>query len=163
MSGGEEGIHQRHQNHRIKAGKGSGGQLAQHIPKFMGPENHQESRLLGSTSRWLDSVGQGLLLLLFGCQVMPNPLDPMDCSMPGFPVPHHLPELVHWISDAILTSDPLSSPSPPAFNVSQHQGLFQRDSSSHQVAKALELQLQPLVHELACLIGSQMTLSVPST
>ena len=53
----------------------------------------------------------------------------MDCSMPGFPVHHQLPELtqtyVHRISDAIQPSHPLSSPSPPAFNLSQHQGLFQ--------------------------------------
>ena len=52
----------------------------------------------------------------------------MDCGMPGFPVLHHLMELaqthVHWVSDAIQPSHTLSSPSPPAFNLSQHQGLF---------------------------------------
>ena len=52
----------------------------------------------------------------------------MDCSPPGLPVPHQLPELtqthVHWVSDAIQPSHPLSSPSPPAFNLSQHWGLF---------------------------------------
>ena len=78
------------------------------------------------------------------CMVLWNP---MDCSTPGFPVLQHLPEfaqtLVHWVGDAILPSHPLSSPSPPAFNLSQHQGLFQWVSSSHQVAKGLELQLQP--------------------
>ena len=72
--------------------------------------------------------------------------DPMDCSTPGFPVHHRLPEStqthVHWTSDAILPSHPLSSPSPPAFNLSQHQSLFQWVSSSHQVAKGLEFQLQ---------------------
>ena len=72
--------------------------------------------------------------------------DPMDCSTPGFPVHHQLPELaqtyVHQVGDAIQLSHPLSSPSPPAFNLSQHQGLFQRVSSSHQVAKVLEFQLQ---------------------
>ena len=72
--------------------------------------------------------------------------DPMDCSTPGFPVHHQLPELaqthVHWVGDAIQPSHPLSSPSPPAFNLSQLQGLLQRVSSSHQVAKVLELQLQ---------------------
>ena len=66
--------------------------------------------------------------------------------MPGFPVHHQLPELaqihVHQVGDAIQPSHPLSSPSPPAFNLSQHQGLFQWVSSSHQVAKMLELQLQ---------------------
>ena len=72
--------------------------------------------------------------------------DPMDCSMPGLPVHHQLPEftqiLVHWVGDAIQPSHPLSSPSPPAFNLSQHQGLFKWISSSHQVAKILEFQLQ---------------------
>ena len=66
----------------------------------------------------------------------------MDCSMPGFPVHHQLPELaqthVHQVSDAIQPSHPLSSPSPPAFNLSQDQGLFQWVSSSHQVAKLSE-------------------------
>ena len=72
--------------------------------------------------------------------------DPMDCSTPGFPVHHQLQELsqihVHQVSDAIQPSHPLSSPSPPAFNLSQHHGLFQWVSSSHQVAKVLEFQLQ---------------------
>ena len=70
----------------------------------------------------------------------------MDCSMPGFPVHHQLAELaqthVCWVSDASQPSHPLLSPSPPAFNLSQHQGLFQWVSSSHQVAKVLEFQLQ---------------------
>ena len=77
------------------------------------------------------------------CQTLCNP---MDCSMPGFSVHHHLPELaqthVHWVSDAIQPFHPLLSPSPPAFNLSQHQGLFQWVSSSHQGAKVLEFQLQ---------------------
>ena len=72
--------------------------------------------------------------------------DPMNHSTPGLPVHHQLPELtqthVHRVSDAIQPSHPLSFPSPPAFNLSQHQGLFQWVSSSHQVAKVLELQLQ---------------------
>ena len=71
---------------------------------------------------------------------------PMDCSMPGFPVLHCLPELaqthVHWVSDAIQPSHSLSPPSLFAFNFSQHQGLFQWVSFSHQVAQVLELQLQ---------------------
>ena len=70
----------------------------------------------------------------------------MDCSLPGFPVCHHLLEFaqthVHQVSDAIQPPCPLSSPSLPVFNLSQHQGLFQRVGSSHQVAKVLELQLQ---------------------
>ena len=66
--------------------------------------------------------------------------------MPGFPVHYQLLELaqthVHRVSDAFQPSHPLSSPSPSAFNLSQHQGLFQWFSSSDQVAKALELQFQ---------------------
>ena len=61
-------------------------------------------------------------------QSCPKHCDPMDCSMPGFPVHHQLPELAEThiprVSDAIQPSPPLSSPSPPAFNLSQHQGLF---------------------------------------
>ena len=72
--------------------------------------------------------------------------DPMDWSIPGFPVLHHLPELaqthVHRAGDAIQPSHPLLSPSPPTFNLSQHQGLFQWVSSLHQVAEVLELQLR---------------------
>ena len=79
-------------------------------------------------------------------QSCPTVCDPMDCSLPGLPVHCQLPEFtqthVHWVSDAIQPSHPLSSPSPPAFSLSQHQGLCQWVSSSHQVAKVLEFQLQ---------------------
>ena len=72
--------------------------------------------------------------------------DPMNHSMPGLPVHHQLPEFtqtqVHWVGDAIQPSHPLSSPSPPAPNPSQHQGLFQWVNSSHEVAKVLEFQSQ---------------------
>ena len=72
--------------------------------------------------------------------------NPMDRSTPGLPVHHQLQEYtqtyVHWVSDAIQPSHPLSSPSPPAFNLSQHQGLFKWVRSSHQVAKVLEFQLR---------------------
>ena len=72
--------------------------------------------------------------------------DPMNRSMPGLPVHHQLLEStqthVHWVGDAIQPSHPLSSPSPPALNLSRHQGLFTWVSSSHQVAKVLEFQLQ---------------------
>ena len=78
------------------------------------------------------------MALLFHHSTIPTLCDPMDCSMPGFPVLHRLPELaqthVHWVGVVIQPSRPLSSPSP-AFNLSQHQGLFQWVSSSHQVAK----------------------------
>ena len=72
--------------------------------------------------------------------------DPMNHSTPGLLVCHQLPETtkthVHEVDDAIQPSHPLSSPSPPTLNLSQHQGLFQWVSSLHQVAKVLELQLQ---------------------
>ena len=71
--------------------------------------------------------------------------DPMDSSTPGLPVYHELPELiqthVHWVGDAIQPSHSVLTPSP-AFNLSQYQGLFKWVSSSHQVAKVLEFQLQ---------------------
>ena len=73
-------------------------------------------------------------------------LCPTLCSTPGLPVHHQLPEFtqthVHWVGDAIQPSHPLSSPLPPAFNISQHQGLFKWVSSPHQVSKGLEFQLQ---------------------
>ena len=70
----------------------------------------------------------------------------MNCSTPGFHVHHQLPKLaqthVHRVGDAIQPPHPLSYSSPPAFNLSQHQGLFQGVCSSRQVAKGLEFQLQ---------------------
>ena len=85
---------------------------------------------------WLlvSSVAQSCLILC----------DPMDCSTPDIPVHHQFLELaqthVHRVGDALQPSHPLLSPPPPAFNLSQHQGLFLQ--SLHQVAKVLELQLQ---------------------
>ena len=78
-------------------------------------------------------------------QSCPTLCDPMNRSTPGLPVHHQLPEFtethVHQVSDAIQSSHPLSSPSSPAPNPSQHQGLFQGVNSSHEVAKVLEFQL----------------------
>ena len=75
-----------------------------------------------------------------------TPCDPMDYSTPGFPVHHQLPEFTHihvcWVGDAIQPFQPLSSPSPPTFDLSQHPGLYKWVSSLHQVAKGLEFQLQ---------------------
>ena len=84
----------------------------------------------------------------------------MDCSTQGFPVHHRHPELskthVHWVGDAIQPSHPQSPPSPTAFNLSQHQGLFQWVSSSLQVAKVLGFQLQ---HQSFQWIRSDQSLS----
>ena len=77
-----------------------------------------------------------------GAQSYMTICNPMNCSTSGFPVLHHLLEFaqthVSWISDAIQPSHPLSPPSPPSLSLSQHQGVFQWVSSSHQVAKVLE-------------------------
>ena len=85
---------------------------------------------------WFSSVAQPCL----------NLCNPMDCSMPGLPVCHQLLEFIQthvlWVGDAIQPPHPLSSPSPPAFNLSQHQGLCQWVSSSHQADKVLKFQLQ---------------------
>ena len=92
--------------------------------------------LQGNGELVISSTAQSCLILC----------DPMDYSTPGFSVYHQLPEFaqtqVHLVGDAIHSSHPLLSPSPPAFNLSQHQGLFQWVSSLHQVAKVLEFQLQ---------------------
>jgi len=81
-------------------------------------------------------------------QSCPNLCDPMNCSMPGLPVHHQLPEFtqtqVHQVRDAIQPSHPLLSLSPSALNLSQNQGFFKWASSSHEVAKVLEFQLQHL-------------------
>ena len=79
-------------------------------------------------------------------QSCPTLCDPMDCSMPGLPVHHQLQGFtqthVHWVGDAIQPLHLLSSPSPPALNLSQHRGFFQWVSSLHQMAKVLEFQLK---------------------
>ena len=79
-------------------------------------------------------------------QLCPTLCNPMDCSTPSFPVHHQLPELaqthVHRVGDTIQASHPLSSPSPPAFSLSQHQVLCHWFTSSYHVTEALEFQLQ---------------------
>ena len=78
-------------------------------------------------------------------QSCPTLCNPTDCSTPGLPVQHQLQELtqthVHWVRDAIQPSHPLWYPTPPAFSLSQHQGLFQGVRTSHWVAKILKFQL----------------------
>ena len=98
-------------------------------------ESHGQRNLVGSGPVQFILVAQSCLTLC----------DPMDCTMPGFPVHHQLPEPtqthVHWVGDAIQPSHSLSPPSP-AFNLSQNLGLFQWVGSLHQAAKVLEFQLQ---------------------
>ena len=82
----------------------------------------------------------------FSHSILSDSFNPMDCSLPGFPVHHQFPELtqthVHRIGNAIQPSHSLLFPSPPTFDLSQHQGLFKCVNSSHQVANILEFQLQ---------------------
>ena len=88
---------------------------------------------------------QAISSVQFSHSVMSNSLR-SHCCMPGLPVHHQLPELaqthVYQVSDAIEPSHPLSSPSPPVLNLSQHQGLFKWVCASYQMAKVLEFQLQ---------------------
>ena len=83
---------------------------------------------------------QEVHMLLFSCSVMADSLWHRGLQHVRLPCPS--PSHVHWVGDPIQETHPLLSPSPPAFNLSQHQGLFQWVSSSHQVAKILEFQLQ---------------------
>ena len=96
-------------------------------------------------------------------QSCPTLCDPMDHSTPGFPVHHQLPELtqthIHRVGEAIQPSHPLSSPSPPTSNLSQHRGLFQIVHSSHKLAKVLEFQLQ---HQFSSVAQSCPTLCDPT-
>ena len=97
---------------------------------------------------WVDLCSLPAISVQFSwvTQSCPTLCNPMNRSTPGLPVHHQLPEftqtLVPWVGDAIQLSHPLSSPFPPALNLSQHQGLSIWVSPSHQVAKVLEFQLQ---------------------
>ena len=135
------------------------GYLWSTVPKMflsvMKAENHQwfciiyphMLKLLCSQNKlFTKSCNAWKLIVSSGIQSCPTLWDLMDCSTLGFPVHHRLPELtqtpVHWVIDAIQPSHPLSSPSPPAFSLSQYEDLFKWVSSSHQVVKVLEFQLQ---------------------
>ena len=81
-------------------------------------------------------------------QSCPSLFDPMDCSTPDLPVHHQLLEFnqtyVHWVSDAIQPSHPLSSPSPPAFNLSQHLGLFICSSDGQSIGVSASASILPI-------------------
>ena len=105
------------------------------------PQCHLGIHLKANKCRWIHTY-----IVSSVNQSCPTLCDLMNHSMAGLPVHHQHPETtlthVHWLGDAIQPSYPLLSPSPPALNLSQHQGLFQRVSSLHEVAKVLEFQLQ---------------------
>ena len=111
--------------------------------------NGLQAFLETNQSLWRCVLQEKLGYLLSCCSVVQSRLTlckPMNCSMPGVPVLHYHPEFaqihVLWVGDAIKPSHPLLSPSPPALNLSQHQGLFQWVSSLNQVTKGLAPQLQ---------------------
>ena len=115
------------------------------------PLLQQRDTAMPQVHHWKTQVEQADLLAkesvqFSSVQSCPTLCDPMNSSTPGLPVHHQLPEFtqthVHRVSDAILPSHPLSSPSPPTPNPSQHQSLFQRVNTSHEVAKVLEFQPQ---------------------
>ena len=119
-----------------------------------GSSSHQAAKVLKlQLQRWcfqwllrVDFLYTHISQFSSGAQSCPTICNPMNCSTPGLPVHHQLPEFtqihVHRVSDAIQPSHPLSFPSPPAPNPSQQQGLFQCVNSLHEVAKVLEFQPQ---------------------
>ena len=114
--------------------------------------SYENCQVLGGkttpTNTWMEILLCHRLIVQFSSvtQSCPTLCDPMNRSTPGLPVHHQLPEStqthVHWVGDAIQPSHSLLSSFPPALNLSQHQSLFKWVSSSHQVAKVLEFQLQ---------------------
>ena len=113
------------------------------------PRDRTQVSGISCNGRWtlpLSHLGRLTVQFSSVAQSCPTLCDPVNHSTPDLPVHHQLPEFtqthVHWIGDAIQPSHPLSSPSPPALNLFQHQGLFKWVSSPHQVAKVLEFQLQ---------------------
>ena len=113
------------------------------------PESNKNRFFRSALITWerkMGSIPVGKFQFSSIAQSCPTLCDSKNRNTPGFPVHHRLLEFtqthVHWVSDAIQPSHPLSSPSLPSLNLSQHQGFFKCVSSSHQVAKVLEFQLQ---------------------
>ena len=116
-----------------------------HLLRWLFSERHMLARMCRKRNL-AHCLWECKLFSQFNRSVVSDSCNLMDCSTPGLPVYHQLPEFththVHWVIDATESSHPLSSPFPPTFNLSQHQRLFQWVSSLHQVTKVLELQLQ---------------------
>ena len=112
-----------------------------HSPKFYLP---QDCDTIYKTTKWSMQILHDIYFYTyqFSCSVMSDSLQPHGLKHARPPCPSPTQTYVHWVGDAIQPSDPLLSPSPPSCNLSQRQGLFQWLSSSHQVAKVLEFQLQ---------------------
>ena len=114
--------------------------------KLWPPSSSRSAEKVKDTQLDLNFRSMTSYWVLFSCSDVSDSLQPHEQQHARLPCPHHLPEFahtyVHWVGDAIQPSHPPFPPSPPAFNLSQHQCLFQWVSSLHQVAKVLELQLQ---------------------
>ena len=118
---------------------------------------------------WKESPDAGLYAVQFSsvthsCSIL---CDPMNCSTPGFPVHHHFPKLaqthVHWVSDAIKPSHPPLPPSPPAFNLFQHQGLSQQVSSFAPGGQSIGVSASASVLPMSVLDWFPLGLTTPST
>ena len=111
-----------------------------HLLRWLFSERHMLARMCRKRNL-VHCLWECKLFSQFNRSVMSDSCNLMDCSTPGLPVYHQLPEFththVHWVIDATESSHPLSSPFPPTFNLSQHQRLFQWVSSLHQVTKVL--------------------------
>ena len=120
--------------------------FSSHLQPFPAPGSFLMSQFFTSGGQSIGVSAEASVQFSSVAQSCPTLCDPMNRSMPGHHVHHQLPEFtqthVHWVSNAIQPSHPLSSPSPPVPNPSQHQGLLKWVSSLHQVAKVLEFQLQ---------------------
>ena len=119
-----------------------------HLPMWTLSQGHYRDKIITAGRTWTEFIAMLWFdsQITFSASLVSQSISSVAQSCPTFPVVHQLPELtqthVHRVGDTIQPSPPLSSPSPPAFNLSQDQGFFKWVSSSHQVAKVLEFQLQ---------------------
>ena len=119
--------------------------IKSYLKQLINPKQDRERGKRKPENKW-DKQKTNSKMIDFSSVQSLNHVRLMDCSTLGLPVHHQLPEFtqthVHWVGDAIQPSHPLSSPSPPAFSLSQHRGLFKWVSSSHQMVKVFKSQLQ---------------------
>ena len=148
-SDGKESLHNARDLGLIPGSGRSSGERNGNLLQYLCLENSMDRGVwqvtvhgVAKSQTWLSIRSDQIRSVAQSCLTL---CDPMNCSIPGLPVHHQLPEFtqshVYWVSDAIQPSHPLSSPSPPAPNPSQHQSLFQWVNSSYEVAKVLEFQL----------------------
>ena len=148
-SDGKESLHNARDLGLIPGSGRSSGERNGNLLQYLCLENSMDRGVwqvtvhgVAKSQTWLSIRSDQIRSVAQSCLTL---CDPMNCSIPGLPVHHQLPEFtqshVYWVSDAIQPSHPQSSPFPPALNSSKHQSLFQWINSSHEVAKVLEFQL----------------------